>query len=75
MNTVFLKNYLKNLKKSGIERQIPNISEQNAEFIGKILQEKRPENILEIGTANGFSALSFCYWLEKNQENSERPLV
>ncbi len=72
MNTQFLKNYLKNLKKSGIERQIPNISEQNAEFIGKILQEKNPKKILEIGTANGFSALNFIYFLqEKNPENCE----
>lgn len=47
-----IKNYLKKLKQSGIERKIPNISEQNAEFIGKILAEKNPKNILEIGTAN-----------------------
>ena len=42
-----LKNYLKKLKQSGIERNIPNISEANAEYIGRILREKNPENILE----------------------------
>lgn len=68
-----IKNYLKNLKKSGIERKIPNISEQNAEFIGKILAEKNPKNILEIGTANGYSALSFYYFLQKfHKENQEK---
>lgn len=68
-----LKNYLQKLKQSGLERKIPNISEQNAEFIGKILAEKNPKNILEIGTANGYSALSFVYFLEKflkEKENS-----
>lgn len=70
MNMQFLKNYLQKMKLSGLERKIPNISEQNAEFIGKILSEKNPKNILEIGTANGYSALSFCYWMMKNAENS-----
>lgn len=65
-----IKNYLKKLKQSGIERKIPNISEQNAEFIGKILAEKNPKNILEIGTANWYSALSFIYWLNKLQEKT-----
>lgn len=60
-----LKTYLKNLKKIWIERKIPNITEENAEFIGKILAQKKSENILEIGTANGYSSLSFVYWMEK----------
>lgn len=71
MNTIFVKNYLKQLKKSGVERRIPNISEQNAEFIGKILYEKNPKKILEIGTANGFSALNFAYFLREKNENCE----
>ena len=66
MNQNFLQQYLQKLKKSGIERKIPNISEENAHFIGKILREKNPKNILEIGTANGFSALSFHNELSKN---------
>lgn len=79
MNTQFLKNYLQKMKLSGLERKIPNISEQNAEFIGKILSEKNPKNILEIGTANGYSALSFCYWIQSltptplpNREGQEK---
>ena len=48
-----------------------NFSEENAHFIGKILREKNPKNILEIGTANGFSALSFHYELAKNIENPD----
>lgn len=58
------KNYLKNLKKQGNARKIPNISEQNAQFIGNIFLKNHAENILEIGTANGYSSLSFCDFLE-----------
>ena len=71
MNQNFLQQYLQKLKKSGIERKIPNISEENAHFIGKILCNKNPKNILEIGTANGFSALSFHYELLKNTKNPD----
>lgn len=71
MNQNFLQQYLHKLKKSGIERKIPNISEENARFIGTILHEKNPKNILEIGTANGFSALSFHDELSKNTKNPD----
>ncbi len=51
---------LKNLKKIGLEREIPNITEQNAEFLKNLISEKKPKHILEIGTANGYSALHFA---------------
>lgn len=50
---------LKNLKKIGLEREIPNISLENAEFLKRLIREKNPKHILEIGTANGYSALHF----------------
>lgn len=50
---------LKNLKKIWLEREIPNISEQNAEFLKQLIRDKNPKHILEIGTANGYSALHF----------------
>ncbi len=50
---------LKNLKKIGIENSIPNITEENAEFLKKIIREKNPKHLLEIGTANWYSALHF----------------
>ena len=56
---MFLENYLKTLKSSGLERRIPNISEENAEFIKNLIREKKPKHILEIGTANGYSTLQF----------------
>lgn len=51
---------LKNLKKIWLEREIPNISEENAEYLKKLIQEKNPRHILEIGTANGYSTLQFA---------------
>ena len=51
---------LKNLKKIGIEQHIPNITEENAEFLKTLIREKNPKHILEIGTANGYSSLHFA---------------
>jgi predicted O-methyltransferase YrrM len=52
--------YLTSLKQSGIERKIPNISLENAEFLKWLIRERKPEHILEIGTANGYSTLHFA---------------
>ena len=51
---------LRNLKKIGLEHSIPNITEENAEALKQIIREKNPKHILEIGTANGYSALQFA---------------
>ena len=50
---------LKNLKTIWLAREIPNISEQNAEALKQIIRDKNPKHLLEIGTANGYSALHF----------------
>lgn len=55
-----LYSYLKNLKKIWLERNIPNISEENAECIKNLIRERKPKHILEIGTANGYSTLQFA---------------
>ncbi len=54
-----LSTYLKSLKSSSLERKIPNISEENAEFLKELIKAKSPKHILEIGTANGYSTLQF----------------
>ncbi len=51
---------LKNLKKIWLEREIPNISLENAEFLKQLIREKSPKHLLEIGTANGYSTLHFA---------------
>lgn len=51
---------LKKLKKIGLEHEIPNITEQNAAFLKKLIFERQPKHMLEIGTANGYSTLHFA---------------
>lgn len=60
MSSQLLTTYLKKLKASGLERNIPNISEENAEYIKHLIRERKPQHILEIGTANGYSTLQFA---------------
>jgi predicted O-methyltransferase YrrM len=51
--------YLEYLRKNGLKRCIPNISEQTACVILQLLYIHKAQNILEIGCANGYSSL---YW-------------
>ena len=60
MQEQFLSSYLKTLKLSSLERKIPNISRENAEFLKDLIRKKNPKHILEIGTANGYSTLQFA---------------
>lgn len=60
MSTQIISLTLKNLKKIWLEREIPNITEQNAEYLKDLIREKNPKHILEIGTANGYSTLHFA---------------
>jgi len=59
------KQFLKALKQEGERENIPNISEKNASFLRKILFIKKAKNILEIGTANGYSTLQFAFEVKK----------
>ena len=59
---------LRNLKKIGIENSIPNITEENAEFLKTIIREKHPKHLLEIGTANGYSALHFVMAISEDSD-------
>ena len=68
--TQHLTSYLRNLKKIWLERKIPNITEENAEFIKAIIRERKPKHILEIGTANGYSTLQFASVLLKESLTS-----
>lgn len=52
--------HLKKIKTTSLKREIPNISEQNAEFLKCLIQEKKPKHLLEVGTANGYSTLQFA---------------
>lgn len=69
--TQHLTTYLRNLKKIWLERKIPNITEENAEFIKALIRKQKPKHILEIGTANGYSTLQFAsVFLEESLTSS-----
>ena len=60
------KEILENIKQKALENHIPIIMDDTLEVIDKILLEKRPEKILEIGTAVGYSAICFSKYLSEN---------
>ena len=57
------KDELLKIKENALERHIPIIMDDTLEVIDKYLTEKRPEKILEIGTAVGYSAMCFSEYL------------
>ena len=54
------------IKQKAIEEHIPIIMDDTLEVIARILSDKRPDKILEIGTAVGYSAICFSKYLSKN---------
>lgn len=55
---------LEKIKEKAIEEKIPIIMDDTLEEIRKILIEKKPKKILEIGTAIGYSAMCFSEYLD-----------
>lgn len=51
---------LKHVKEKALEDHVPIIMDDTLEVIEKILNEEKPKNILEIGTAVGYSASQFA---------------
>ena len=49
--------YLSELYQLGRLRHTPNISPENVTFLHELLREYRPQHILELGCANGYSTL------------------
>lgn len=54
---------LKKIKIKALENHIPIIMDDTLEVIAKILKEKNPQRILEIGAAVGYSAICFSEYL------------
>lgn len=57
---------LKKIKEKALKEYIPIIMDDTLEVIQKILIEKKPKKILEIGTAVGYSAICFSEFLAEN---------
>lgn len=60
---------IKSIKKNARENYIPILQDESLELIENILEERKPNKILEIGTAVGYSSLCFSKYLQG--ENSE----
>ena len=52
-----------NIKEEAIKNHVPIIEDDSLEYIANILKEKKPNKILEIGTAVGYSAINFSKYL------------
>lgn len=57
---------LEEIKQKALDEHIPIIMDDTLEVIEKILLEEKPKRILELGTATGYSAISFATILLKN---------
>ena len=50
---------LKKLKEEALENHVPIVEDEPLKVIETILKLKRPNRILEVGTAVGYSAINF----------------
>lgn len=57
---------LEKIKEKALEEHIPIIMDDTLEVIANILKEVKPQRILEIGTAVGYSAMCFSEYLSEN---------
>ena len=60
------KKELEKIKEKALEEHIPIIMDDTLEVMEKYLKEIKPERILEIGTAVGYSAMCFTNFLSEN---------
>jgi len=56
---------IEQIKQKALEDHIPIIMDDTLEVVGRILEEKKPKRILEIGTAVGYSAIRFSKYLRE----------
>lgn len=59
------KEELQKIKEKALQEHIPIIMDDTLEVVDKILKEIKPKNILEIGTAVGYSAMCFSEYLQE----------
>ena len=59
------------MKKNALENHIPIIMDDTLEKIKEILKEEKPKNILEIGTAVGYSASCFAIFSDAQIDTIE----
>lgn len=60
------KKELEKIKQEALDEHIPIIMDETLEVIEKYLKENKPQRMLEIGTAVGYSAICFTEFLSEN---------
>lgn len=62
--SIDIQKFLQELKEFWVKNKIPNISRENGVFLCEFLQKNQVKDMLEIGTANGYSTIVFanCIW-------------
>ena len=58
--------FLEELEKTALEAEVPVIRREMQSFIKTLLALQKPEKILEVGTAVGFSTLLMCEYGPEN---------
>lgn len=61
-----IQQFLTELREHGLRNTIPNISDRNARFLQDMIHIGGVKNLLEIGTANGYSTIQLGLALRKN---------
>ena len=61
-----IKQTLIKLRKFWTENDVPNITDQNAQFLQNLISQNNFKNVLEIWTANGYSTICLASVLQKN---------
>lgn len=56
--------YLKKMKQYAIENHVPILQDASLDLILLVLKLKKPNSILEVGTAIGYSAINFSKYLD-----------
>ena len=54
--------FIKKLREYWIKNEVPNITDENARFLRNLIKIQKTQNMLEIWSANWYSAIQF--WLE-----------
>jgi len=57
--------YIEELRRFWIQNEVPNITDDNARFLRNLIKIQKTKNMLEIWSANWYSAIQFWLELEK----------
>ena len=75
---------IEQIKEKALNEHIPIIMDDTLEVVGKVLDELKPNKILEIGTAVGYSAICFSKYLaeggkidtiERDEERAQEAII